>query len=156
MTQNEFLSELEACLQGKLEDDVISRHLDSYRQYIGEQVSGGSTEEAVIDSLQSPQLIAKTILSSEEVKEEKEKESVFSRILNRSRNGDAFFSMDTLQNGPVLEKIALIVVVLIAILVVLTLFSAFVRILFWPVVIVSVFCVIWEFVKNGQNNRRQG
>lgn len=64
MRKADFLQELRETLQGEVPAAVIQENLNYYDSYISQEVSSGRREEAVIDEIGSPRLIAKTIIDS--------------------------------------------------------------------------------------------
>lgn len=66
MRKSEFLRELEEALAGEVSGGVIRENLQYYDQYISQQAASGREEEAVIEELGGPRLIAKTIIDSSE------------------------------------------------------------------------------------------
>ncbi|MBR3642747.1 MAG: DUF1700 domain-containing protein [Parasporobacterium sp.] len=148
MTQTEFLRELNDALSGRLDYEVAASHVNYYRGYFREQTALGKSEEEVCASLQEPWLIAKTILSAEEVGEEKKNQSYFERLLKDVKFGEGFFSTDTLKSGTPSEKAILIIVLFAAVCLAFSVISAVVNVLFFPVMIISVICVVWEQIKS--------
>ncbi len=63
MNKREFLEILRQALSGEVSNDVIEQNIKYYENYISSQSSGN--EEAVIDMLGDPRLIAKTIIEAE-------------------------------------------------------------------------------------------
>lgn len=64
MTKREFLEELQSALAGEVSSEVM---MDSYRYYdtfIEEAVRDGKTEEAVIEELGRPSLLARSIIAA--------------------------------------------------------------------------------------------
>ena len=64
MLRQEFLDQLRTALAGELSTGEISEQIEYYNGYINEEVRKGNSEEAVIDSLGDPRLIAKTIIDT--------------------------------------------------------------------------------------------
>ncbi len=64
MTRQEFLQELRLALQGQLSQTTINENVRYYDNYIMEEVRKGSSEEAVVDRLGNPRLIAKTLIDT--------------------------------------------------------------------------------------------
>ncbi len=64
MSKREFLNGLEEALQGEVKRSVILDNIAYYETYIDQQISKGYTEEAVMETLGSPNLIAKTIIET--------------------------------------------------------------------------------------------
>lgn len=64
MRKQEFLQELQLALQGQLSQAVINENIRYYDNYIREEARKGSSEEAVINRLGSPRLIAKTLIDT--------------------------------------------------------------------------------------------
>ncbi len=64
MTRQEFLQELQLALEGQLSQAAIDDHVRYYNNYIREEVRKGNTEQAVIERLGNPRLIAKTLIDT--------------------------------------------------------------------------------------------
>lgn len=64
MSKTEFLQGLKEELEGKVPHSVIQENLQYYDTYITEEVSGGADENAVIDGLGGPRIIARTIVDA--------------------------------------------------------------------------------------------
>lgn len=64
MTRQGFLAELTASLQGQVPQGVLREQVNFYASYIDTQISCGKTEEAVLEELGDPRLIARTIIDS--------------------------------------------------------------------------------------------
>ncbi|MDO5155220.1 MAG: DUF1700 domain-containing protein [Eubacteriales bacterium] len=65
MTKQEFLQELKQCLSGEVSPESL---MDSYRyydNYIDDCVRGGKSEEAVVEELGKPNLIARSIIAAQ-------------------------------------------------------------------------------------------
>lgn len=61
MRKEEFLQSLRRALNGDVPSRVIEENIRYYDNYITEEVRKGRTEEAVIDEIGDPRLIARTI-----------------------------------------------------------------------------------------------
>lgn len=68
MDKTAFLGELQNALEGEVSESVINDTINYYNQYIVNEVNAGKTEEEVIKSLGSGNVVAKTIIASEEAK----------------------------------------------------------------------------------------
>lgn len=66
MSKEEFLNGLQMALNGALPQGKILEHVSYYRNYIESQVRNGRSEEAVTAELGAPQLIAKTLLDTDD------------------------------------------------------------------------------------------
>lgn len=66
MEKTEFLDQLRQSLAGNMEADKAADHVRYYEDYINTQVRMGKSESAVLDSLGSPRLIARTIADTHE------------------------------------------------------------------------------------------
>ena len=62
MTRVEFLNELRETLMGHMAESEIQSNIAYYNSYIDDEISGGKTEEEVLEELGSPFAIAKTLL----------------------------------------------------------------------------------------------
>lgn len=68
MDKTSFLKELENALEGEVSREVINDTLNYYNQYIVNEVNTGKSEDEVIRSLGSGNVIAKTVIASQEAK----------------------------------------------------------------------------------------
>lgn len=66
MKKAEFLQELRETLAGEVSAAVIQENIAYYDSYISEQTASGRSEEAVLEEIGSPRLIARTIIDSQE------------------------------------------------------------------------------------------
>ncbi|MBQ8597257.1 MAG: DUF1700 domain-containing protein [Lachnospiraceae bacterium] len=64
MTKQDFLDELQRTLTNKISAAAVAEHVNYYREYIEVEVRKGKSEEAVVEELGSPRLIAKSILTT--------------------------------------------------------------------------------------------
>lgn len=66
VTRDEFLRKLRGELSQNVSDEVIQNQLQYYNDYINEQIRLGNAEEAVVEGLGDPRLLAKTIIDAAE------------------------------------------------------------------------------------------
>ena len=64
MDRNEFVATLRGALQGQISDSLVEEHVSYYYHYISEEIAKGAREEAVLEMLGDPRLIAKTIIDT--------------------------------------------------------------------------------------------
>lgn len=64
MTKELFLERLRSSLSGKVSAGVVEENITYYEDYINTQVRLGKAEEAVLNSLGDPRLLAKTIVTT--------------------------------------------------------------------------------------------
>lgn len=69
MTKEQFIMELEQCLQGEVSAYELSDSLTYYRQYFEDEIRNGKSEEQVIKELGSPRLIARSIIDARGIEE---------------------------------------------------------------------------------------
>lgn len=67
MDRDTFLIKLRQTLAGNLPAVEIEEHVEYYRDYMNAQIRMGMSEEAVLESLGDPRLIAKSILNASTV-----------------------------------------------------------------------------------------
>lgn len=70
MTKFDFLAELRAQLVGRIPADELEGHISFYENYINSQVRMGMSEESVVNGLNKPALLAKSILAAADAKME--------------------------------------------------------------------------------------
>lgn len=66
MSKEEFLNGLQMSLREELPQGKVLYHVRYYQDYIEAQVRGGRTEDEVIAELGAPQLIAKTLIDTDD------------------------------------------------------------------------------------------
>ncbi|MEY8389748.1 DUF1700 domain-containing protein [Lachnospiraceae bacterium 45-W7] len=64
MTRQDFLRELESALQGQLSQAAVNSNIRYYDSYMKEEMRKGKTEQAVLEALGNPRLIAKTLIDT--------------------------------------------------------------------------------------------
>lgn len=64
MTKNEFLTILRGQLTGKIPTSEVESQIGYYEAYINGQIGLGNSEEAAVEELGDPRLIAKTLIDS--------------------------------------------------------------------------------------------
>lgn len=69
MTKEQFIMELEQCLQGEVSAYELSDSLTYYRQYFEDEMHNGKSEADVIKELGSPRLIARSIIDARGIEE---------------------------------------------------------------------------------------
>lgn len=70
MTKSEFIGTLRLKLTGEVSASELENTIRYYDEYISEAISGGKTEEQVLEELGSPLLIARTIIDTSTGKDE--------------------------------------------------------------------------------------
>ncbi len=68
MDKGVFLRDLENALEGEVSRSVINDTINYYNRYISDEVNAGKTEEEVLKGLGSGNVIAKTVIASEQAK----------------------------------------------------------------------------------------
>lgn len=66
MNKEEFLRVLREKLTGEMDEQQILSHIRYYDQYISDKAVNGKSEEAVIEMLGDPRLIARTLIETKE------------------------------------------------------------------------------------------
>ena len=64
MSKAEFLQGLRSELEGRVPYSVIQENLSYYDSYISQEMANGASEDAVIESLGGPRIIARTIVDA--------------------------------------------------------------------------------------------
>ncbi len=64
MSKQEFIDRLRTALNSSLAPAIVAEHIKYYEDYIRSEVQKGKSEEAVLDSLGDPRLIARTIIQT--------------------------------------------------------------------------------------------
>lgn len=116
MTKNEFLSELENALEGRLSADDITEIIEDYRDIFESGISEGKSEELIYSEIGSPAKIARKILEDEPVGAEAKKNSLSGneagieeqKLSSLSRRFGAFFT-DTVLGAFLLTAILFLV-----------------------------------------------
>lgn len=99
MTRREFLHELQAAMQGEMDQGAVNENIRFYENYIMEESRKGKSEEEVIAQLGSPRLIAKTLIDTTE-KIGPSSEQSYSGDYGQASGSDRGFRADySQQNG---------------------------------------------------------
>lgn len=64
MSKKEFIDKLKKALQGSIHETDVQSNIEYYSDYIESEIRKGKTEEEVTKDLGSPNLIAKTIITT--------------------------------------------------------------------------------------------
>lgn len=75
MRQEDFLVTLQETLIGNVPEHVIQENVMYYRNYINKQMQNGKSEDAILESLGNPRLLAKTIIDTSQFAAEYEEKS---------------------------------------------------------------------------------
>ena len=62
MTKEQFIMELEQCLQGEVSAYELSDSLTYYRQYFEDEIRNGKSEEQVVEELEVQDLLPALLL----------------------------------------------------------------------------------------------
>ena len=66
MSKREFLERLEKALENGLNSQMVRENMDYYRSYMEEEIRKGRSEEAVVEELGDPWVIAQSVISMAE------------------------------------------------------------------------------------------
>ena len=144
MNKNEFLKGLEEALLENMDISQAAPHIKYYNDYIDSEIEKGKSEAEVIASLQSPRLIAKSIIDNrqsagkydnniKDKRTDKTKE-------NNSQGSGVSFSINGKPINNMLVKIIALLFVIIAIFLVVAIVSGILWFLFkiiLPVIIIA-------------------
>lgn len=86
MTKSEFIDKLVSCLTGKVSEGTVRENVAYYEQYFLSEMRAGKSEEAICESLGSPQLIAKGILEAERFQSGSEKVEEYNNNIHDERD----------------------------------------------------------------------
>lgn len=89
MTKNEFLAKLKEALENDLDVRTVQDNVAYYRSYIEGEMSKGRSEEAVLDGLGDPWVIAQSVIEMEEHRTGIDIEDDESRKNSRYRTGES-------------------------------------------------------------------
>lgn len=129
MTKEQFIMELEQCLQGEVSAYELSDSLTYYRQYFEDEMRNGKSEEQVVEELGSPRLIARSIIDARGIEENAsdnsgyEDNSYGSRYTKEDSSYDGSYRSDRedienrQQNGPLQSAGKMIMTIIISALV---------------------------------------
>lgn len=73
MGRQEFIDRLKAALNGSLASSTVAEHVVYYDEYIRAEMQKGKSEEAVLASLGDPRLIARTIIQTNTIEDDRHK-----------------------------------------------------------------------------------
>lgn len=66
MTRMEFLQQLRQALENDLSGRVVQENVEYYNQYITDEISKGKSEDAVLQVLGDPWVLARTVIDAQE------------------------------------------------------------------------------------------
>lgn len=69
MNKQQFLKELQECLEGEVSRQAVYDNITYYDQYFEEQKAMGKSESQIAEEIGKPSLIAKTIVDAEDASE---------------------------------------------------------------------------------------
>lgn len=95
MTKEQFIMELEQCLQGEVSAYELSDSLTYYRQYFEDEMQKGKSEEQVSEELGSPRLIARSIIDAHGIEENTSNNSAY----REDTYGNGYTQKDSSYNG---------------------------------------------------------
>lgn len=148
MTRQEFLEELQLALQGLLSQAAVRDNIRYYDHYIREEMQKGKTEQAVIEALGNPRLIAKTLIDTTDQYHRAAGSSYYSENNNKEGSGAGFRSEASENSGwdaggrkrsSWLRKLLMIVIAIVMIVVVANLVAFLLPILV-PVILILLIC----------------
>ncbi len=147
MTKAEFLATLRSKLMGEVSTLELENTIRYYEEYISDAVRGGKLEEAVLDELGNPLLIAKTIIDTAGRDVDGPDRVFHQGNTDQSRepehgSGGAYHSFQLNSWTSKLAVVAVVVVVLILIFTIL-------RVLIPIVVPVLLICFVISLFRNG-------
>ena len=100
MTKEQFIMELEQCLQGEVSAYELSDSLTYYRQYFEDEIRNGKSEEQVVEELGSPRLIARSIIDAHGIEESASGNSDYAQNDSSYRSyGDAYSDRRDIENN---------------------------------------------------------
>lgn len=153
MTKEQFIMELEQCLQGEVSAYEISDSLTYYRQYFEDEMRNGKSEEQVSEELGSPRLIARSIIDArgnEENNSGYEESSYGGRYTQNDSSytayGDAYSDSEDIesnnQNGPLQSAGKMIMTIIISALVFFAILFLLRALLPLAVIIIAVVLIV--------------
>ena len=87
MTRQDFLQELRFALQGQSSQEAVNDNIRYYDNYIMEEVQKGNSEEAVVERLGNPRLIAKTLIDTKKQFGRTEESEYYSESYRQAETG---------------------------------------------------------------------
>ena len=155
MRQEEFLQSFQEALAGKVSDTIIQENVNYYRNYISNEIRSGKTEDAILQSLGDPRLLAKTIEESHKFANGDESYTSdnggWSFQGNRAGQKTSKQNTDVKKTFKIQGWLTLAIVVVILIAVVSLVFS--VLSFFAPVILVAVVGLLVYRVITGDSGR---
>lgn len=140
MTKQDFLNELQRTLTNKISASTVAEHVNFYCEYIEVEVRKGKAEEAVVEELGSPRLIAKSILTA--AASEQEQESYDSGTGERA-NGQREHNKWYRTVPGAVALIVLLMILLLAVVFSLSIIKIFLPVLL-PLVLIILLVKIWK------------
>lgn len=142
MNSEEFIQCLKEALVGKVSDQIIQDNVSYYRSYISKKMSEGVSENAILESLGDPRLLAKTIVQSNSFSED--------HIRDEERNWDNSANTNkNIQYNNVLHLPGFVVGILLVLVMMVVIGLAFCMLRFLgPVIIIGLLvAVVYRFIK---------
>ena len=146
MSRNEFMEKLKEALEMDLSSRKVEEQVAFYRQYINEEIGKGRTDAEVLEELGDPWVIARNILSTEEM--ETSGEYVYEESGNAYEKNDASHNNVRVFQIDSWWKKALVLVVVLGILcLIFSIVTGIVRLIApiaIPVILIILLVKIWK------------
>ena len=160
MSKKEFLNRLEEALLEQMDISEAAMHIRYYREYIESEIEKGRDEQEVVESLQSPRLIAKTIINnSESANKYNNDVNGYERTKNSAYGNDNGKKITFSINGKPIDsffiKLLLIVIAIIIVVVVVGFIIIVTKILFMFVLPTLFIIGIIGFVIKALTNKKR-
>ncbi len=152
MTRDDFLTELEDALNGSVKPALVNENLRYYEEYIETEKRKGKSEDAVLEELGDPRLIARTIIDTADTRDKRGMDAVYD-YGETVEDGDTEGSPEegnikiTKISGPrvMLVLAAVLIIFFLIFTAALFLVGSFI-VAFWPAIIVAA--VIWAILRS--------
>lgn len=148
MSKQEFIEKLRSSLSGQVSAGLVEENVAYYEEYINTQVRLGYAESAVLAGLGDPRLIARSIISANNGEIEVERYSYSDRKQEHFYGGDTdYYRASKDSSSPKLVRVPGWVWLLVAIFILVLIFSAIFSLISLLLPILPFALVIFFLVK---------
>ena len=125
MNKQEFIDKLRLALSGRVSASLVEENVAYYEEYINTQMRMGTSESAVLSSLGDPRLLAKTIISANNIEDtSKAQEDASGEYFGA---GNRYYAQQRQNNPPKVVRVPgwvwVLLVVLILVVIISVVFS---------------------------------
>ena len=151
MNKAEYLDELRACLQGRVDNAELNRQIEYYSTYIDNEINRGRSEQEILAELGSARLIAKTILQTYQLRDD----PISRQYADNNYNQEETSEMDTTESfGDRIRRIIKIAIILIFVVLILGVIFKVVTVVIPVIIMILLITTIFRLFGNGGHGGR--